>query len=81
MEEKIIRLEIINFDCLENKRPEYVAEERYFRGNEKLSAHSVCSNYIRALKIELYLGYNNKVYPRFKVTELIVDGWEDFIFE
>jgi hypothetical protein len=69
----LIKLTTINFDFMENHNPEYVSNKKYFTRNDVLSAREVCAKYLATLCTMPYLGYDDEVYPKFKVEEIRVE--------
>jgi hypothetical protein len=72
MRETITRLQIYHFDSLENdeRKAEYLAEEKFFSDEGQLSGHGVCAEYLQTLTINPYLAWNGDVYPKFNVKTI-----------
>lgn len=74
-----LRLIRVEFDGLENHASDAVVKEEIgiFVDNEPLkdgdgtTAYSKISEYLKKLgPVQLYLGWNHKVYPRFEIEEI-----------
>lgn len=67
-----IKLTITQFDDLENTvaQAERIEEELIFIGDAENNAFCKCQNYIHELNYKLYLGWNDEVYPKFKVERV-----------
>lgn len=66
----LLKLTRIGFDSLENRDPEFIAEEILFIGEEKINAYSKCGQYLSTLVITPYIGYNDEIYPKFIVKKV-----------
>lgn len=70
---EIIKLTIIDFDSMENDSSCAIsAEDYYFKGNDKYTAHKVCGDFVQSLERKFYLGWNEEVYPQFKVEKIYI---------
>ena len=64
---KIIKLEQVDFDGYENRRPrsrKHIAT--FVEDGGRLSPHGKCDAYFEKMPpVKLYLGYDGEVYPQF----------------
>jgi len=77
MTNEVLQLEIINFCNLENDpRNALSITYKYFNSDKQATAHSRCGDYIRSLDAKHYLGWNDEVYPKFKVKRVNFENIE-----
>ncbi len=67
-----LKLTIIEFCNLENAESdaETIKEELLFIDDETCTAHKKCSDYLSEKTFDQYLGWNQEVYPKFKVEKV-----------
>jgi len=69
----ITKLTIIDFDNMENNETETIREEKYFQEFNGNTGHFYADDYIKNYNVKLYLGWNQTVYPKFKIENVYVD--------
>lgn len=70
----ITKLTIIDFDNMENIETEVIREEKYFQDKDGFTGHYYAGEYIKNYNVKLYLGWNNHVYPRFKLQDIYLEN-------
>lgn len=66
-----LKLTIFHFNGMENSYSDAIySDEYFFFDDEEGTAHKKCGDYIESLKVNLYLGWNEVVYPQFKVEKV-----------
>ncbi len=68
----ILKLTITAFDSQENSvsQAEYIEEELYFKDDETKTAFTKCREHMESIRMTRYLGWNDEVYPKYKVTRI-----------
>lgn len=66
---ELLKLTRVDFDGMENdiNAAICISEEIYFTDDSEATAHAKCSNYLSSQTIKPYLGWDQKVYPIFKI--------------
>jgi hypothetical protein len=75
---EIIKLVRTDFDNLENHNAICKNDIALFVGDEKANAHHKCSMFIAEIdKIQLYMGYDGEIYPKFNAYTILATEIEE----
>ncbi len=70
---KALKLTKVGFDNLENRSPECLKWEKIFVEERGITAHKKVADFLKGLDpVNIYLGWDSAVYPRFKVERIEV---------
>jgi hypothetical protein len=69
-----LKLTVTYFDSLENSvaQAEYIQDEQLFIDDSEKTSHAKCSEYISDMRVRVYLGWNQEVYPKIKVEQVFL---------
>jgi len=68
-----LKLEILHHDNLENHDAVHITDTEYFQDDSSGTAHHKLARFLKQKgRVEVYLGWDGEVYPKFRVSRISI---------